>query len=156
MRNDEKVPMNLQIIKIDETEYHNESFLKHFPEVKRIFGVYITDFNEYTFRVTYLAESTPSFFLKHLENQANISAAMSDERLEELEDALRSTGNQDFYEHVYQIEKAPTFRAGFFPKGKIGKRHWATYSVKDIEEEYDGNRQEAFQDAVEDFFGNPI
>lgn len=152
MRNDKNVPMELYVVKIDETEYYTERFFQRFPEVKKVFGVYMVDFDTYT----YLAETQPSFYLVHLENQPDVSRKMSDERLEELDDALRSPEDENMYLHVSDIKDVPLFKPGRFPIRGIGKYPWVSLSAEEIEEEYDGNREQAFQDAIESYFGNPI
>lgn len=149
--------MNLYIVKIDETEYWNERVFKEHPAIKRIFGVYMVDMDSRT----YLAEMTPSYFLSFLENQWDGNYRISEEKLEEIDELLRGTeADEDIYMHTGAIDRAPAlpgvFGGGSFPKSKMGKKHWHTYTVRDLEEDFDGDRQEAFRDSTEDFFGNPI
>jgi len=43
MKKNKNVPVDLWVVKIDDTVYWNEDTLKEFPEIKRIFSVYMVD-----------------------------------------------------------------------------------------------------------------
>jgi len=155
MRNDRDVPMDLWILKIDETEYFTERFLKMFPEIKRVFGVYMFDMN----LRAYAAESRGSYELQFLQYQWD-GNEVGENRWEEIEEALmEAAGTTELwsYIHVSDVDhQAKYYKKGFFPKGRMGRVPWQIITVKELEEEYEGERDEAMQDAVENFFGNPI
>jgi len=156
MRNDANVPMDLRILKVDITEHLTEKVFKEYPAIKRVFEVHIYDRNIRTF----LAEMTPSYELHFLEHQWDGDwDRLTEEQREDYDNLMYElTAETEIYSymHTSTVDHAGRFRPGFFPKGKLGTVSWEKISVKRLQEEYEGNRDEAMQDAIEDFFGNPI
>lgn len=152
-RKNNNAPVDVYVIKIDESKYWNPKIFEDFPEIKKIYGIYITDVNSHT----YLAEMTPSNFLVFLENQWDGDYNIDESRAEEIDEIMMEGSRESdaTYMHASTVRNIPRFK-GHFPKGKIGKKHWHTYSVRELQEEYDGDREAAFEDVIEDFQGNPI
>jgi hypothetical protein len=147
-----KVPMDLYIVKIDETKWWDDEVFQRHPSIKRIFGVYMTDVNTYI----YCAELTPSYYLEFLEYQWDGDEVDDDER-ERIDDLFLKNvnSNDNHYRYTSEIDNADVF-SGFFPEGVIGKTHWHTYSVESIKIGFSDDEKEVFDHAIEDFRGNPI
>lgn len=99
-------------VKIDETRHWNEKWLKD-NNIKRVVATFIYDFRE----VTHLCELTPSYYLRHIQSQAEIDADVSemtdaefDAFLEEsarVDDEVRDAealNDNDMYVHCWEVD----------------------------------------------------
>jgi len=148
------VGMDLWVVVIDETEYWSEKVLQDYPEIKRIFGVYLTDLSSRTF----IASMDPSAWLEHLATEWDGDyLTTSDERKDEIFDQVLPTdlSVDDYFTYNF-IKNAPEIKPATFPEGEIGKIHYSTITPGEIQNEYDGNREDAFESAREDLQGNPL
>ena len=152
MKRNKRASMDLWVVKIDDTMYWSKDVLKKYPEIKRIFSVYMVDINEYT----YVASLTPSYFLRFLQNEWNGDYTDDEERNEEIDELMSDNPSDDTYLNVRSVQNAPKIRPGGFPRGRIGRVHWHHYSLQNLRDEFDGNREEAIEEAIEQYQGNPI
>jgi len=150
MKNGKNIPVDLWVVKIDDTRYWSKDVLKKYPEIKRIFSIYMVDLNEYT----YVASLTPSYFMRWLANDWT-GRRPNEKRAEEIFDLMLENPGDDTYMNVGSIKNAPKIK-GEFPRGRIGRIHWHTYTLRELREEFDGNREEAMEEAIEQYQGNPI
>jgi len=152
MKNSKNIPVDLWVVKIDDTRYWDQNLLKKYPEIKRIFSVYMVDMREYT----HVASLTPSYFMRFLQNEWNGDYTDDEEKNEAIDELMSENPSDDTYMNVRSIQNAPKIKPGGFPRNRIGRVFWHTYFPKYLRDEFDGNRQEAMDEAVEDYYGNPI
>jgi len=95
-----KIVPDFRLVAVDETEYY--SIPSELSEIKKIYGVYLVDFNSHT----YCCELTPSLWLDHLYNTFTVDDSVNDcELLEEIDSWLREVEGSSFYAHVSFVEK---------------------------------------------------
>ena len=133
----------IKLLKIDETEYWDKDFLKE-HHIRRMFGVYIYD----SIARVYCCETTPSYECYFVENQVDFESGHYEPDI----DTLVETNDDDEvkYFHCHTIEGSPTFKEGWFPRGKMGVvsiRGFSKESMKSFDLE--GRRSELIEEAHE-------
>jgi hypothetical protein len=151
-RND--IPLDLWVVKIDQTEYWTKEVFKENPCIKRIFGVYMVDMNSRTF----CCELTPSYALCFLENQWDGDSPDDDEALEKASESMQEPEDQRFsYYHCSTIDRTEVCLTNFssentgFPKGRMGRYFWGAITLEE-----DDDRDKVFDEACQSFFENPL
>jgi hypothetical protein len=92
------LPIDAHLVAIDQTEYWN--IPDHMEHIEKILGVYLYDANEHT----YLCEMQPSYWLYPVDNVVVFRDSADDEVQDDVDQVVRSNGDDGIYMHVIDIE----------------------------------------------------
>jgi len=102
-KTENEFPVQVTLVRYDETEFYSPAFFSEEPKVLAVYGVYLFDRNTRTF----CCESTPSHFLHWLRADVEWKVEPTDEDRERVDSKLIDVDQSDssHYRHVRDVER---------------------------------------------------